>query len=172
MKDFLREIPAMSFWWLWSSPSVVETAIADDFPALADLHERAFASGWSADDLGALARQAGVSVLLARRANVLGTRSPIGFVITRVAADEAEILTIAVDPAQQGRGIGAALMRAVMSHLYAERVRSLFLEVDAANASAVALYRKLGFKMVGERRGYYRDSAGDGAALVMRVDLA
>jgi len=162
----------MTLWWFWGAPPVVEEAVAEDIPALADLHDRAFAVGWSADELMSLANQRGVIVLQVRRANALGTRAPLGFVIARVAADEAEILTIAVDPAHRARGFGARLMRAVMSRLYAERVAALFLEVDAANAPAVALYRRLGFKTVGARRGYYHDSDGDGGALVMRIDLA
>lgn len=162
----------MSFWWFWTAPPVVEEAGPDSYPVLADLHERSFPSGWSADDLAVLARQPGVVILQARRASAYGSRSVIGFLILRVAADEAEVLTIAVDPRQRRRGIGEVLMRAALSRLYADRVASLFLEVDAANAGALALYRKLGFRKVGERRGYYRDSDGDGGALVMRVDLA
>ncbi len=162
----------MSFWWFWTAPPVVEEADPDSYPVLAELHERSFPSGWSVDDLAALARQPGVVILQARRASAYGSRSVIGFLILRVAADEAEVLTIAVDPRQRRRGIGEVLMRAALSRLYADRVASLFLEVDAANAGALALYRKLGFRKVGERRGYYRDSDGDGGALVMRVDLA
>lgn len=162
----------MSFWWLWAPPPVIEVAEPGTYPALADLHERSFPSGWSADDLAALARQPGVSILQARRASAYGSRTILGFLILRVAADEAEVLTIAVDPRQRRRGIGEQLLRAGLSRLYADRIASLFLEVDAGNAGALALYRKLGFRKVGERRGYYRDSTGDGGALVMRVDLA
>ena len=162
----------MSYWWFLPSPPVVEEATPSDHAVLAEIHERSFPSGWSEDDLAALARQPGVTILQARRSSLLGSRSILGFVILRVAADEAEVLTIAVDPRQRQRGVGALLMRHALSRLYADRIASLFLEVDAANAPALALYRRLGFRKVGERRGYYRDSAGDGGALVMRVDLA
>ncbi|WP_428699188.1 ribosomal protein S18-alanine N-acetyltransferase [Stappia sp.] len=162
----------MSFWWFWAPPPVIEAAEPDVYPALAELHERSFPSGWSADDLAALARQPGVTILQARRSSAYGSRAIMGFLILRVAADEAEVLTIAVDPRQRRRGIGEQLLRAGLSRLYADRVACLFLEVDAGNAGALALYRKLGFRKVGERRGYYRDGTGDGGALVMRVDLA
>lgn len=162
----------MNLWWLSAPEPVVEPAELADMDALADLHERAFALAWSADELARLAAQPGVHLLKARRSSLLGSRTTLGFVLYRVAADEAEILTIAVDPRQRRRGLGALLMRAVLQRLYADRVASLFLEVDAANAAALALYRRLGFRKVGERRGYYQRSEGDGGALVMRVDLA
>ncbi|MAA99101.1 MAG: ribosomal-protein-alanine N-acetyltransferase [Stappia sp.] len=159
-------------WWFSTPEPVIEEAVSDDFDALADLHERAFPIGWSADEISRLAAQPGVTVLKARRASYFGTRAPLGFVIVRVAADEGEILTIAVEPRQRGRGIGGRLMRTVLHRLYGERVASLFLEVDAANDAALALYRRLGFRKVGERKAYYQASEGDGGALVMRVDLA
>ena len=59
-----------------------------------------------------------------------------------------------------------------MRHLYSERAEALFLEVDESNAAAIGLYRRLGFRDVGRREGYY--SARDGrksSALVMRRDL-
>ena len=63
-------------------------------------------------------------------------------------------------------------MDAVLRHLHGERAESLFLEVDETNTAAIALYRRLGFRKVGQRKAYY--DAGDGsknAALVMRLDL-
>lgn len=62
-------------------------------------------------------------------------------------------------------------MEASLFRLYAERCSHLFLEVDAANEAALLLYRGLGFKEVGKRKGYYSESGGDGTALVMRIDL-
>ena len=162
----------MTPWWFSPPEPVIEDAGADDFDALADLHERAFPIGWSADEIARLDAQPGVTVLRARRSSSFGTRATLGFVIVRVAADEGEILTIAVEPRQRGRGIGGKLMRAVLHRLYGDRVASLFLEVDAANEPALALYRRLGFRKVGERKAYYQASEGDGGALVMRVDLA
>ena len=96
----------------------------------------------------------------------------LGFVLARAAAGEAEILTIAVSPRWQGRGLGRRLMDAVLTKAHGERVESVFLEVDETNRSAIALYRKLGFFEVGGRPDYYRDRSGrTTAALVMRRDL-
>ncbi len=161
----------MSFWWFWSTPPVVVEAEAGDFDHLAEIYARSFNQTWDAEELAALAAQPGVFVLLSRRASAYGTRRPLGFVVARKAGDEAEILTIAVDPRFRGRGIGRQLMQAVIARLYAERASCLFLEVDAKNKSALMLYRGLGMRQVGVRRGYYSSSKNAGNALVMRVDL-
>ncbi|MXN66806.1 ribosomal protein S18-alanine N-acetyltransferase [Stappia sp. GBMRC 2046] len=162
----------MTFWWFWNQPPVVEEATVEDLDRLSEIHDMSFRQTWHTEELAALRAQAGVTILIARRASPYGTRKALGFVILRTAADEAEILTIAVDPAARGRGIARQLMRAALSRLYADRVKSIFLEVDAANEGAIALYKSLGMRQVGTRRGYYSASEGDGSALVMRLDLA
>jgi ribosomal-protein-alanine N-acetyltransferase len=87
-------------------------------------------------------------------------------------AGEAEIITIAVARAHRRRGLGRLLMEAVLRDLHAIRAEALVLEVDEKNAAAVALYRKLGFREVGKRAGYYPSADGTASnALVMRRDL-
>lgn len=76
---------------------------------------------------------------------------------------EAEVHTLAVDPRYQGRGIGRALLRALLQHAAGATV---FLEVRTDNHSAIELYRSEGFAVVGTRRGYYRPSGAD--AFTMR----
>ncbi|MBN8993758.1 MAG: ribosomal protein S18-alanine N-acetyltransferase [Rhizobiales bacterium] len=139
---------------------------------LVAIHGEAFARPWSADDFTALVADRSVYALALRRESLFGNRRMQGFVLVRAAADEAEILTIAVAPSAQGKGYGRRLMEDIMRRLYADGVRSLFLEVDGANAPAVRLYRSLGFETVGERKGYYHRADGStGTALVMRVQL-
>jgi [ribosomal protein S18]-alanine N-acetyltransferase len=94
-----------------------------------------------------------------------------GFVLSRVAAFEAEILTIAVAPEWRRRGIATSLLTPHMAGLAAIRVDRLFLEVDAENSAARALYANLGFEQVGERKAYYRTGAELAGALVMRRNL-
>ncbi|MCV0424049.1 MAG: ribosomal protein S18-alanine N-acetyltransferase [Roseibium sp.] len=161
----------MSFWWFWTQPPVVEEALDEDLPKIAEIQSSSFKHSWNVDELARMKAQDGVIMLVARRASPYGTRAPLGFVILRTAADEAEVITIAVHPRQRGRGIGKKLMEAGLFRLYAERCDHLFLEVDASNEAALLLYRGLGFKEVGKRKGYYSDSGGDGTALVMRIDL-
>jgi ribosomal-protein-alanine N-acetyltransferase len=95
-----------------------------------------------------------------------------GFVLSRTALDEAEILTIAVAAERRRCGVGATLLATHLSSLAARGVRRLFLEVDTGNIAARALYAGRGFYQVAERKAYYRK--GDlppASALVMRLDL-
>ncbi|MEP3046994.1 MAG: ribosomal protein S18-alanine N-acetyltransferase [Roseibium sp.] len=161
----------MSFWWFWTQPPVVQEVLDEDLPKLAEIHARSFSHKWGAAELARMKAQNGTIILVARRSSPYGTRTPLGFLILRLAADEAEVLTVAVHPRQRGRGIGKKLMEAGLFRLYSDRCKSLFLEVDSSNESAVLLYRSLGFKEVGQRKSYYSDSGGDGTALVMRVDV-
>lgn len=90
-----------------------------------------------------------------------------GLAVLRVAAGEAELLTIGVNRAREGRG--TRLLRAAMTAAAAQGVQSLFLEVSTANKAALALYGRCDFFMVGTRRGYYEN--GEDAA-VLRCDLS
>lgn len=158
-------------WWS-AAPVAVEIAVDPDPQVLADLHAEGFAHAWGGGDMAKLVADPAITVLIARRDRVVGPRAPIGFAMLRIAADEAELLSIAVARRHRDLGIGRKLMEAALRHLFAERVASLFLEVDAGNAPAVALYRRLGFRTVGERKSYYREGRDKPAsALVMRYDL-
>lgn len=161
----------MNFWWFWTSPPVVEEALDEDLPKLAEIHGLSFPHQWDEDELSRLNGQDGVMILEARRASPYGTRNPLGFIIIRTVAGEAEVLTIAVHPRSRGRGVGKKLMQEAIFRLYSDRCECLFLEVDSANDPAVLLYKSLGFRQIGERKGYYRNGKGNGTALVMRVDL-
>ena len=145
---------------------------AREAEALVAIHAAGFPRPWSAHDFTALLADRSVFVLAVRRQRLFGRRLS-GFVLVRVAADEAEILTIAVHPADRRRGAGRLLMEEALRRLYRDRIAACFLEVDRNNHAAVGLYRSLGFKTVGERKGYYRHPNGtEGTALVMRVQLS
>ena len=126
-----------------------------------------------ADDIEALlaARSTYADGAFARTARGAGEEL-CGFILSRVAADEAEILTVAVSPKRRGEGIAGQLMRANVAQLQQAGAKSWFLEVEAQNTSALALYRRFGFVQVGERRSYYRKADGDAAtALILRRSL-
>jgi ribosomal-protein-alanine N-acetyltransferase len=89
--------------------------------------------------------------------------SLIGYAGLVRVGSEAEVHTLAVDPAHQRRGIGRALLRAILDHALGATV---FLEVRTDNESAIRLYRSEGFDVIGTRRGYYRPSGAD--AFTMR----
>jgi ribosomal-protein-alanine N-acetyltransferase len=82
-------------------------------------------------------------------------RSAVGFVLSRGAVDEEELLLIAVDPSHRGRGIGAALLERFVEASRARGAQRLFLEMREGNP-AESLYRRHGFASVGRRRAYYR----------------
>ena len=161
-------------WNWWTAPITVVADVRDEpLERLAAIHaESCPGSAWSAADIAALLREETVFGLVVRRANFFGTRSPVAFVLVRLVAGEAEILTIAVSPLQRRRGFARTLMEHVFRRLYHERAETLFLEVDAGNEAAVALYRAFRFRQVGVRKGYYAHGSVPGAAaLVMRADL-
>ena len=172
-------------WSLGAGDIVVEGSRTKHASALAGIHKDCFPRGWSASEFLHLLESDNVRGLQARRPATMflpASKDPRGFVLTRIAADEAEILTIGVAKSARRYGLGKALMRAVMSDLYADRVPSLFLEVDETNAGAIHLYNGLGFSIVGERKAYYSAQGGgqNGGnapdartrALVMRCDLS
>ena len=92
-----------------------------------------------------------------------------GMILGRVAADEAEILTLAVNPGQRRRGIGSALLRAAMDRAASLGATTMFLEVAVTNDPARALYAAHGFTEAGMRRHYYSDGTD---ALILRSTLS
>jgi ribosomal-protein-alanine N-acetyltransferase len=90
----------------------------------------------------------------------------LGYLFAHHAADEGEILNLAVHPAHFRRGLGTALVRAVFHQLQAAGAERVFLEVRESNHSAQAFYRELGFTAVSRRRGYYTRPQEDAIVLV------
>ena len=128
---------------------------------MAAMHELSFPPGgrWGAD---ALSLQLGLPGAFGWIAGVSG------FVLARVAADEAEILTLAVVPQRRRCGVGWALLDAACVEAVGCGAVAMLLEVAAGNVAAQALYAGFGFVEVGVRRGYY----GLGAdALIFRCEL-
>jgi ribosomal-protein-alanine N-acetyltransferase len=78
-----------------------------------------------------------------------------GFLVARIAADEAEILNTAVDPAHRREGIGSLLLAAAISTAQAHNAKNVYLEVRESNRKAIAFYVKHGFAKSAERRAYY-----------------
>jgi ribosomal-protein-alanine N-acetyltransferase len=129
---------------------------------LAVLHAAAFPTPWDAAAFATLLDQAGVFVL----------EDPDGFILLRVVADEAEILTLAVQPAARRRGLGARLVREGAAVAAARGATRLFLEVADDNAAALGLYARAGFAKAGRRPGYYaRSDGGRQDALILTLNL-
>lgn len=118
--------------------------------ALAAIHAEAFDTPWSADAFAALLAQPGVML----------EATPDGFVMVQAAADEAEILTLAVRPAARRRGVATALVEMGARRAELAGAGRLFLEVAEDNLAARALYARLGFEPVGRRPRYYARANG------------
>jgi ribosomal-protein-alanine N-acetyltransferase len=150
--------------------SYIRPAAMADAEAMAAIHASGFDRPWGLIEFERLL--AGENAL----AHVVsaGSRGPIeGFVLSRVAADEAEILSIAVSPAARAHGLGGRLLKPHMEALALRRIKTLFLEVEEGNTPALKLYARHGFTEVSRRSAYYRKADGSLAtALVMRRTLA
>ncbi|QAY94986.1 ribosomal-protein-alanine acetyltransferase [Methylovirgula ligni] len=164
--------------WLGKSTAPTVHRLGPQFGKVcARIHAQSFPHPWSAEEFEALLAGRDVIAHWANPGASLGSfwqpgRTPVGFILSRRAADQAEILTLAVTPKARQKGVGAALLTTHLPTLAAAGVKSLFLEVEAGNTAAIRLYQNFGFRQVGERKAYYRTAGGSPAtALVLRRDL-
>ncbi len=144
---------------------VLSDAGTRDARALAALHGASFHRGWSDGEFEHLLFDRNI---VAHRASV--GRGLVGFILTRIVAEEAEILSIAVASSRRGKGLARQLLDLNLRRIAGLGARTVVLEVDEGNVPARRLYQRAGFREVGRREGYY--PAGQGtAALVLRRDL-
>ncbi|KAJ55050.1 alanine acetyltransferase [Actibacterium mucosum KCTC 23349] len=132
---------------------------------MAKLHAACFTTPrpWSADEFATLLTSDTVFALT----------EPNGFFLGRVVAGEAELLTIAVDPAHRRKGLGVKLVRGFLRDAAARSATEAFLEVAADNAAAIALYQKTGFAESGRRARYYQKPDGSRLdALILSASIA
>ena len=152
--------------WGRAEPSLADARPADA-AALAALHAASFRRGWSEDEMERLLVDRNV---IAHRATF--GREIAGFILSRLAAGEAEILSVAVSRRRQSRGVGCRLLALHLRRLAGLGVRAAFLEVEEGNAAARRLYARAGFREVARRPGYYPQDGGQPlAAVVLRRDL-
>lgn len=161
-------------WWLswWDAllpePYVAPLTDAAQGRAMARLHATAFARPWDAHEFERMLCERSTHAHALWRAGTLQ-----GFILSRQAADEAEILTVVLAPTARGGGLSHRLLREHLAALARARVAAVHLEVDEGNAPALKLYARHGFVRVGQRTGYYMKADGSRAtALTMRADLA
>jgi ribosomal-protein-alanine N-acetyltransferase len=141
-----------------------------DLDRAAALHRQAFESlgerPWTRRDMAELLASPGVAGLFLE---IEGRED--GLALWRTAADEAELLTIAVQADRRRRGLGRALLAAVVARVRRGDAQNLFLEVGEDNAPARSLYSQAGFVEVGRRPNYYQRHTGFADALVLRLTL-
>ncbi|KIZ40714.1 MULTISPECIES: ribosomal protein S18-alanine N-acetyltransferase [Rhodopseudomonas] len=161
MMDWLAE-----FWGY--AEARVEGATLRDSPKLAELHGASFHRGWGEEEFEDMLTQRNTLVHRLR----VGRRI-VGFVASRMAADEAEILSIALAPGYRGRGLSRGLLLTHLGHLAGRGIVKVFLEVEENNQPALRLYNWAGFVVAGRRERYYRQPDGEQLnALLMRRDLS
>ena len=133
---------------IWRQKMAVEMTPAE----MARLHRVSFVTprSWSEAEI--------VDLLASPLCFVL--EEPLGFLLGRVVAGEAEVLTVAVDPAARRQGVGASLMARFLGEARARGAAVAFLEVAADNDTALRLYASAGFAQTGRRRGYYHRPDG------------
>jgi ribosomal-protein-alanine N-acetyltransferase len=120
--------------------------------ALAVVHAAVFPEPWSEASLARLVSADAARAWIA----LAGPGAPaLGFVLAFAAAGEAEILSLAVLPAERRKGLARRLVGALVERLTQEAVDRLVLDVGASNWPALSLYRRLGFVEIGRRASYY-----------------
>jgi ribosomal-protein-alanine N-acetyltransferase len=144
---------------------IIDPAREDDSEALARLHQALFDSPWDAASFVRLLAHPGAIAFVARTES----SDIAGFGLGQIAADEAEILTLGVATQWHGRRIGELLVEALSQAARNKQVARLYLEVAESNLAARTLYRRLGFKETGRRKGYY---ARPGATAEDAINLA
>jgi len=151
---------------------VLNALRAVDLDRASRLHREAFEPmgerGWTRQDIAGLLSSPGAAGFLVTAGTI-----DVGMAICRVVVDEAELLTVAVDPAHRRRGAAGLLLGAVVDKVRGDGARTLFLEVGADNPGARTLYDSLGFRAAGRRAGYYvRPGRPAADAVIMRLSLS
>lgn len=133
---------------------------------MSDAFDPGFGEAWTRAQCAGILPMHGVSMTLACLSD-----APVGFSLARTVAGESELLLLAVGQAWRGRGVGTALVDGFIAEGRAAGARHLHLEVRDGN-SALGLYRRSGFRLVGRRHKYYRGTDGQQFdALTMALDI-
>lgn len=132
--------------------------------SVAALEKLCFSSPWSENSIASELQNPLALWLVAMEDGVLA-----GYIGSQTVQGESDMMNVAVNPEFRRRGIGRALVEALMTALAQEGSTSLTLEVRRSNAPAIALYEALGFEQVGCRKNYYRAPRED--ALILRREI-
>jgi len=155
--------------YLAPSPFHIELAQIKDAKRLADLHEGAFHRSWSENEFSLMLSSAHKNPCLIVCDK---KRKIVAFAILKQVQDEAELLSIITDRKWRKKGIGKALLVAIIEFLTMSPVTKFFLEVAEDNVAAIKLYNGFGFEIIGKRENYYSLAGAKSAnALVMALNL-
>ncbi|HSM31615.1 MAG TPA: ribosomal protein S18-alanine N-acetyltransferase [Woeseiaceae bacterium] len=137
----------------------------DDLPMVSDIERRSYEFPWSHGVFRDCLLAGYYCLVLERDGRVAG------YGILSVAAGEAHILNLCVDPIYRSHGYGEQLLDAILAQSRASNVREIFLEVRPSNLTALALYRKKGFHKIARRPAYYQATDGREDAAVLAKKL-
>ncbi len=140
---------------------------------IASLQDHRLGMSWSARDINAMLRSAGMRGFALVQARHGAPARFLGYVLFRTMADEGEILSIAVQDGFRRRGIARTLLERTLYFMNSKRVNTVFLEVSETNRAAIAFYSRVGFEKFGTRHNYYTmNNRTIHNALVLRAEIS
>ncbi len=148
-----------------AQPTLLRPMRVADLDVIMEIERRAYPFPWTQGIFNDCLRAAYPAWVL-HEADVL-----IGYGVLSVAAGEAHVLNVCVDPVVQGRGHGRRLFRALIEIAQGHGAQRVFLEVRPSNPPAIALYDDEGFNEIGRRPRYYPTQHGREDAIVMAREL-
>jgi ribosomal-protein-alanine N-acetyltransferase len=145
-------------------PAHVRAMLHDDVPEVSDIERRSYEFPWSHGVFRDCLLAGYHCTVVEREAAV------VGYAVLSVAAGEAHILNLCVDPMYRELGYGERLLDEILGMVRDAEVKEVFLEVRPSNEKAIALYVKKGFRNIAYRPAYYQASAGrEDAAVYSKV---
>jgi [ribosomal protein S18]-alanine N-acetyltransferase len=148
-----------------SDDETIRDMTEEDIKEVLEIEQISFPAPWSRQIFEeTLSSPISRALVLEKRGNL------IGYMLLYSVRDEAHILNLAIDPGKRMRGHAAQLMRHAILELGRMGVTDFYLEVREGNRGAMTLYEGCGFRVVGKRKRYYRETNED--ALVMHLSLS
>ena len=144
-------------------PVATRTMVHDDLSHVSDIERRSYDFPWS-HGVFRDCLLTGYTCIVLERGDAVA-----GYGILSIAAGEAHVLNICVDPDYRRLGYGDLLLDELLTRARAASVKEVFLEVRPSNGNALSLYRKKGFRQIAQRRAYYQSRSGREDAAVLSL---
>ena len=142
---------------------IIEKMNVSHVKQIAQLEKICFSNPWSENSIASELENKLAFWLVAMEGETVA-----GYIGSQTVMDETDMMNVAVHPDHRRKGIAEELVNTLVENLKKMGSHRLTLEVRASNASAIALYEKLGFSEIGRRKNYYRNPRED--ALILRKE--